>query len=100
MVLLRNDTRGGHWIGIALDGKPPNRDAVGANLVLRTGGRLQVRLVSAGGSYLGQRDRRQLFGLGPSTAIEELRIRRPDGEETVRKDLAADRYHRIRQSGR
>ena len=99
-VLLRNDTQGGHWIGIALKGKPPNRDSVGARLVLRSGGKTQVRQIAAGGSYLGQRDRRQLFGLGSSTRIEDLRVRWPDGEETIHADLAVDRYHTIRQDAR
>ena len=96
-VLLRNDTKGGHWIGIALEGRPPNRDAVGATLALRAGGKTQVRQVFAGGSYLGQRDRRQIFGLGPAAAIDVLRIRWPDGEETIHEGLAVDRYHAIRQ---
>jgi len=99
-VLLRNDTRGGHWIGLALEGQPPNRDAIGAAVVLVSGGRTQVRQVFAGGSYLGGRDRRQLFGLGREARVDEVRIRWPGGGETVRRDLAAGRYHRIRQEDR
>jgi hypothetical protein len=97
--LLRNDTRKGHWIGFRLEGNPPNRDSIGARLSLTAGGRTQVREVFGGGSYLGQRDRRQLFGLGAATSIERLVVRWPgkDGGETVHTGLAVDRYHVLKR---
>jgi len=98
-VLLRNDTRGGHWIGFKLEGKPPNTDAIGARLRLRAAGRAQVRQVYGGGSYLGQRDRRQLYGLGAATAIEDLWVRWPDGSEATYQGLEIGRYHTLRQEG-
>jgi len=98
--LLRNDTHGGHWIGFALTGRPPNRDAVGAKLWLTAGGRVRVSLIVAGGSYLAQRDRRVLFGLGPLTKVDRLLVRWPDGEETVHRNLQVDRYHELRQPER
>jgi hypothetical protein len=98
--LLRNDTRGGAWIGFRLEGRPPNRDAVGARLRLVAGGRAQVRELYAGGSYLGQRDRRQLFGLAGAGEVEELRVRWPGGEERIYRDLEINRYHTLRQEER
>ncbi len=100
VVLLRNDTRGGHWVGVLLEGKPPNRDGVGAKIRLVSGDRAQVRHIFAGGSYLGQRDRRQLFGLGTATRIETLHVRWPDGAETTHRDLEAGRYHAVKQTAR
>ena len=52
----------------------------------------------AGGSYLAQRDRRVLFGLGAVTAVTALHVRWPDGSNKVYRDLAVDRYHQIRFS--
>ncbi len=96
-VLLRNDTKGGNWIGFRLEGMPPNRDAVGARLYLTAGGRTLLRENYAGGSYLGQRDRRQLFGLGEVRRIDALRVRWPGGEESSYRDLEINRYHTLRQ---
>ncbi len=93
--LLRNDTEGGHWIGFTLRGTPPNRDAVGARLRLTAGGRTQVSEIIAGGSYLGQADRRVLFGLGDATQVKELFVRWPDGNERRYGDLAIDQYHEV-----
>jgi len=93
--LLRNDTDGGHWIGFTLRGRVPNRDAIGARLRLTAGGRARVSEIVAGGSYLGQRDRRVLFGLGQLTQVEELLVRWPDGKEMVHHNLPVDRYHEL-----
>jgi len=96
-ALLRNDTKGGRWIGFKLEGKPPNRDAVGTRLWVKAGGRLRMSEVYAGGSYLGQRDRRQLFGLGALDRIEEVRVVWPGGQERTYRDLVSGRYYTIRQ---
>jgi hypothetical protein len=95
--LLRNDTPGGHWIGVWLRGAPPNTDAVGARVRLTAGGRAQIGEVTAGGSYLGQRDRRLLFGIGVAAGADELRVRWPGGAETVLENLEGGQYHEIEQ---
>ena len=98
--LLRNDTKGGHWIGFRLIGKSPNRDAIGARIVLETAGRKQLREIIGGGSYLGQRGRRLLFGLGGARTVSKVTIRWPDGSRTVKTNLKADRYYVVEQKGR
>jgi len=95
--LLRNDTVGGAWIGFRLEGKTPNLDAIGARLELTAGGKTQMSQVWAGGSYLGQRDRRQLFGLGKASTTDRLVVRWPNGEETTHTGLEPGRYHTLRQ---
>jgi hypothetical protein len=95
--LLRNDTQGGQWIGFRLIGKAPNRDAIGARLTLRAEGQTWTQEIYGGGSYLGQRDRRVVFGLGDRRAFESLRVRWPTGEETTHSDLEIGKYHEIRE---
>jgi hypothetical protein len=97
-ALLRNDTRGGNWIGFRLEGKAPNRDAVGARVWLTAGGRTQLREVTAGGSYLGQRDRRLLFGLGSASRVEKVRVRWSGGQEQTHGEMEIRRYHSLRQA--
>jgi hypothetical protein len=97
-ALLRNDTRGGNWIGFKLQGKAPNLDAVGARVWLTAGGRTQLREIHAGGSYLGQRDRRLLFGLGSASRVEKVRVRWSGGQEQTYGELEIQRYHTLRQA--
>jgi ASPIC and UnbV len=64
-----------------------NRDAIGARVTARTGGRTLTQEVSGGQSYLSAPEKTLTFGLGSSPAIESLEIRWPDGTREVRRDL-------------
>jgi hypothetical protein len=68
----------GNYLNVRLVGTQSNRDAIGARLTLRAGGREQHRLVS-GGSGFGCLPYEQHFGLGALTQIEWLEIRWPSG---------------------
>ena len=77
-LLLRNDGRTGHhWITITLSGKPPNRDAIGAFVVLEAGGGRQVRYARTEMSYLSQGDRRLHFGLGSAEVVDRVIVHWP-----------------------
>ncbi len=77
-ILLRNERRGaGHWLTMTLSGRAPNRDAIGALVVLESGGKLQWREARTASSYLSQADRRMHFGLGDGTTVDRLRVRWP-----------------------
>ncbi len=79
VVLLRNHVQNGnHWLGVHLTGRP-NRDAVGAKLILQVGGQRLERVIKGGGSYLSSSDRRVVFGLGKQTAVQQLTVRWPSG---------------------
>jgi hypothetical protein len=90
--LLRNDWSRGHWLGVALTGTRSNRDAVGARLHVVAGGRVQVRDVVRGSSYLGSEDPRIHFGLGEVTVVDCLVVRWPSGRRQVIRSPAVDRY--------
>jgi len=91
-ALLRNVLdNGNHWLGVRLTGRG-YRDAVGARLTLKVGGRKLVRTVLGGGSYLSACDSRVLYGLGPSDGPVRLTVRWPSGREHTYEDLASDRY--------
>lgn len=98
--LLRNDSRleGHHWIRLKLVGEGPNRDAVGARVVLTAGDMTQRRIVRTGSSYLSQSELVLAFGLGQAKTIDKLLVFWPDGTTTESKDLAVDQVHTIRQS--
>ena len=67
------------WTALRLTGTRSNRDAVGALVVLRAGGRLQVRQVDAASGYLSQSTKTLHFGLGDASTIESCEIRWPSG---------------------
>lgn len=96
--LLRNvGTKPGNWLAIDLEGKSPNRDAIGALIRLRVQGRDLLRRVRSGTSYLSQDDFRQHFGLGAATTVDWLEVLWPNGEKTRLEHPEANRILKIRQ---
>jgi hypothetical protein len=89
-TLLRNDSkRRGAWLLV---------DAPGAlRVVVEAGGRRFVREGLIGASYLSASDPRFHFGLGPVERVEHLRVIWPDGEETLRSDVAVNQLLLVRR---
>ncbi len=95
-VLLRND--GGNrnpWLGIRLQGTVSNRDAVGAEVKVKTSSRQLVRQVLGGGSYQAAHDLRLVFGFLPEEAVESVTVRWPNGRVQRLDSLELRRYHTI-----
>ena len=77
-VLLRNRAgEGNHWVGLKLEGRTANRDAVGARLTWSVGGVKRTRLKTSGGSYLSSHDPREVIGLGAASSLDWLEIKWP-----------------------
>jgi len=95
VALLRNNTRGGQWARLRLEGVTSNRDAIGAVVSVTAGGRTQTAVVSSGGSYLSDHDRRLLFAFAEGAVAE---IRWPCGA-TTRAPLQAGVTVVARESG-
>ena len=77
--LLRNDAPppGSHWLSVrALVGA---RDAIGAEVIVETGGRRTSRLVLSAYSYGSSSNPRAHFGLGENDRLISLELRWPDG---------------------
>jgi predicted nucleotidyltransferase len=98
-TLLRNDTAGGHWITMRLEGTTSNRSAIGAKVTIEAAGRKQVAEVRSGGSYISHNDSRVHFGLGGAQGVDSLTIRWPGGKEQVVRSLPADRFYVAREGG-
>lgn len=100
-LLLRNDLDLGHnWLRVRLRGAYPNRDAIGAQLLLEVGDETQYRQVMPTRSYLSQVELPVTFGLGGQPQVDRLRIRWPDGTEqiieqpTINQQLVVDHPQR------
>ncbi|MGH9556684.1 MAG: CRTAC1 family protein [Terriglobales bacterium] len=96
-ALLRND--GGNrnaWIGFELAGRD-HRSVTGAQVVVTSGGRRQVKELVGGASYCSAHDPRLLFGLGASEKVEKVEVRWPSGGVTTLESPPVRRYHRIQE---
>ncbi|HSR66986.1 MAG TPA: CRTAC1 family protein, partial [Acidobacteriota bacterium] len=82
-MLLRNDGgNSGNWLRVELRGPHYNRYGLNARVRLKAGGKVQLREVRSGGSYLSQHDLRVHFGLGQNDSAEWLEVIWPDGKTT------------------
>jgi hypothetical protein len=97
-VLLKNNAaKGNNWLGLKLEGVSCNRDAIGARIKWKAGGKVRERLKNNGGSYLSSHDPREVLGIGTASQIDELEIRWPAPSKQVEKltDIAPNRYLRV-----
>jgi hypothetical protein len=79
-LLLRNDQpRGHHWLRLKLTGTKSNRDAIGAWIKVRVGGRTLSRQVMPTRSYLSQSELPVTIGLGEATKVDSVEITWPGG---------------------
>ena len=98
LVFFHNQTeRAGHWVMFRLEGRRSNRDAVGARVTLRAGGRRLVADRFGGGSYLSANDARLHFGLGASGRVDVVEVRWPSGQVDRHHDLEADAVYHLRE---
>jgi enediyne biosynthesis protein E4 len=99
-VLLHNVTHTANgWLRLELigDGKKTNRNAIGARVVVESGGVKQTRFVNGGGSYLSASDRRLLVGLGPADRASRVVVTWPNGEVQTFTDLEGRKGWRLHQ---
>jgi hypothetical protein len=96
--LLRNVAPAkGHWLAVRATLPKWNRDAYGAEVTVRAGGKSYWRLLNPGYSYCSSNDSRGHFGLGPSERYEAIDVRWPDGSAETFPGGPADRQVELRQ---
>ncbi len=88
----------GHSLTLRLEGTASNRDAIGARVTVKSGGRRQTAWRVGGGSYASAEDPRLHFGLGPARMIEQLEVRWPSGRVDQFRDLPAETGYLIREA--
>jgi hypothetical protein len=95
--LLRNDAPpGNRWIKIRLEGTKSNRSAIGARVLARYAGKVQVQEVLSGSSFISANDPRLHFGLGAATTAD-VEIHWPLGLVEKYPGLAAGQLVTIRE---
>jgi tetratricopeptide (TPR) repeat protein len=95
---FHNETRGGHFLTLQLEGaEPSSRDAVGARVVVASGGVRQSAWRFGGGSYLSASDPRLHFGLGDRDRVDSIDVYWPSGRVSRFESLKADAAYRLRE---
>jgi hypothetical protein len=95
--LLRNDAPpGNHWIKIKLVGTTSNRSAIGARVIVRYAGKIQMQEVLSQSSYLSCNDPRLHFGLG-TAAHADVHVIWPGGREEKLGQVEVDRLITVKE---
>jgi enediyne biosynthesis protein E4 len=89
--------RRGHWLMVRALDPARKRDAYGAEVTVRAGGRARVGLVQPASSYLCSNDARAHFGLGKCATVDAITVRWPDGTRETFAGGPADRVVELRK---
>ena len=95
--LLHNETGGGAWLTVICEDRHGATNPLGAEVRLSAGGKAQWRDIAAGDSFMSTHDPRPHFGLGAVETVDRIDVRWPDGTHSVRRDVKARQFLRIRQ---
>jgi hypothetical protein len=94
-ILYNETATTNHWLTLKLVGHKSNRDAIGAEVQLKSAAGLQLATVTTGGSYLSSSDKRVHFGLGGDSRTATIEIRWPTGIVQTLRDVAADQIVQV-----
>jgi hypothetical protein len=102
--LLRNDyntpTKKGenNWLTIKLMGTKSNRSAIGSQVRLKIGGRVQLQEVTSQASYYSHNDERLHFGLGASAKADQIEIRWASGQTEIINNIPANQIITVKEA--
>jgi hypothetical protein len=87
-----------HWLGLRLIGPPGNRQAIGARVLVRAGGREQLQQVGQSeGSHYSQGNFLLHFGLGTMDTVDAVKVFWPDGSTRELKGVAGNQTVLLRR---
>lgn len=95
--LLKNYGVHGNWLALKLKGTKSNRDAIGAQVVVRASDHLQLQEVRSGGGYISQSDLRLHFGLGSAPQADTVEVRWPGGLKQSFRNAEANKFYVIEE---
>lgn len=96
-VLRNRDESGAQFLQVALVGAGTNRDAIGAKVSVKAGGKLLSRRIYAGDGFLSQASKVLHFGLGSASEVQGISVEWPDGSRSEHEGLAANQRVNITQ---
>ena len=97
--LFRNEGNRNNWIQLNLEGTESNRDGIGAQVRLTSGGVTQLREQNGGVHVFAQNSPWLHFGLGQDTVIDRIEIRWPSGNLQTLRNVGVNQLLNISESG-
>ncbi len=98
-VYLNTTSNSNNWVQFKLVGTQSNRDAFGAHVYLYADGRVWMREVGGGSSYLSQNSSVLHFGLGNISQIDSLHIHWPSGLIEGRGSMPINTINTLTEGG-
>ncbi len=101
LLLKNNASPGNNWVGLRLQCRTGNPDAIGARITWSASGVKRSRLKAGGGSYLSSHDPRMVLGLAKAAKCDWVEVHWPGPEGKVDRfsGLAINRYHVVTERG-
>jgi hypothetical protein len=94
--LFRNEQSAGRSaIRLELQGVESNRDAIGARIIVESGGAKQSQRVRSGSSYLSQSELALTFGMDRADRADRVVVEWPSGRKEEFSRLSTGRRHRV-----
>lgn len=87
----------GHWLKVRAFDPKLNRDAYGAEVRVRMGGKQVLRLINPADSYLSSSSPVAHFGLGAASTVDSIEVLWPDGSRNEFPGGRADRLVILRK---
>ena len=87
----------GHWVTVRAFDTKLGRDAIGAQVVARTGAVQRLRVIGSGDSYLSASPAVAHFGLGSAEKVDEYEVTWPDGTKENFPGGKVDRLVELRK---
>lgn len=85
-----NDLNVNNAVAIDLIGPGVNTDGIGTKITAVTGGLTQTRLVNIDSNFESHNPAQVIIGLGAAQTIDRLTLTWPDGQTTIRNNVAAN----------
>ena len=88
--LFRNQGNNNNWLQIELEGRQSNRDGIGAQVRVTSGGTTQLREQNGGTHHFAQNDTRLHFGLAQDNVVNRVEISWPSGITQVLNNVGVN----------
>ena len=97
--LFNNQGNDNNWIQLALEGTESNRDGIGAQVRLNSGGLTQLREQNGGLHVFAQNSPWLHFGLGSDEIIDQIEIHWSSGNIQTLHDVGVNQVLTVRENG-
>lgn len=89
-LLWTNDSSDTNSLEVRLGGEGANSQALGAKVIVTDNGESQMRTINLNSNYISNNPAIAYFGFENGGALDEVKVIWPDGQETIRANVAVN----------